>query len=124
MYIISLIICTLTHSGESGVSTDRGGARLLVNPCAPLVWKEGSLTLVPGREQRCSRFCKEFPDPTSGGYLYEMHSLGIILKCLNSSDLYIFLNRNTEKNLVPLSSEILLLLIRFIQPVPIGSGIE
>lgn len=73
------------------MSTDRGGARLLVNPCAPLVWKEGSLLpLVPGREQRCSRFCKDFPDPTSGGYLYEMHSLGIILKCLNSSDLYIF----------------------------------
>lgn len=79
VYVISLIICTVTHSGDSGVSTDRGGARLLFNPCALLVWKEGSLTLVPGKGQRCSRLCRQFPDLTSRGYLYETHSLGIIL---------------------------------------------
>lgn len=77
------------------MSTDRGGARLLVNPCAPLVWKKGSLPLVPGWEQRWGRFCKQFQDPTSGGY--EMHSLGIILKCLNSSDLYIFKQKHGRK---------------------------
>lgn len=60
-------------------------------------------------------------NPVSGGYLYEMHSLGIIL-CLNISNLYNFQTK-TWKILSQLWN-VLLLLIIFIQSVPIGSGVE